>query len=110
MKQYVIDELRPQDYQKIKQYLSDCYGASGVEGIYWIPVPNELLTTIQQQHSACQPFYVVIDLERHMLSCELLVRTQSKVRCECISYATESQRNWLISFIDDMLTQLHLIT
>ena len=37
---------------------------------------------------------------------ELLVRTQNRIRCECIAYATDEQRNWLIRLVDDMLAQL----
>jgi hypothetical protein len=44
------------------------------------------------------------------LACELLVRTQNRVRCDCIGYATEEQFSWLIALIDDIFNRLQIIT
>ena len=50
MKQYVIDELRAVDYESLKIYMQEHYGPAAVEGIYWIPLENGLLTNIQKAH------------------------------------------------------------
>ena len=63
MKQYVIDELRPEDHKKIKKYLDKTYGSAEMGGIYWLPIATEVLTEIQHEHRGCQPFFVAIDLE-----------------------------------------------
>jgi len=110
MKQYVIDELRPSDYEKIKTYMDDNIGSSSVGGIYWISLDQEILTDVQAAHTECQPFCVAIDLEPNLMACELLVRTRSRVRCSCISYATEKQRNWIILFVDSIFERLGIIT
>ncbi len=57
MKQYVIDELRAADYKALKTYLAEHYGPAAMDGIYWIPVENGLLTDIQKAHRECQPHY-----------------------------------------------------
>ena len=110
MKQYVIDELRPDDYKNLKAYLDESFNSSNINGIYWIPLDQENLTDIQAEHTECQPFYFAIELNPDILACELLVRTKSRVRCDCISYATEKQLNWLIKFVDGMLDKLGIIT
>ncbi|UCF93217.1 MAG: hypothetical protein JSW39_03390 [Desulfobacterales bacterium] len=110
MKQYVIDELRAMDYQKLKRHLDNQYGSAAVSGIYWIPLACEVLTEIQVAHSECQPFYFAIELDAQRMTCELLVRTQNRVRCSCMGYATDSQRNWFIRLVDDMFTQLKIRT
>jgi hypothetical protein len=110
MKQYLIDELRPDDYQRLKAYLDENFGASSVAGLYWIPLRSELLDTVQQAHTQCQPFYVAVELEPDRLACELLVRTTNRVRCDCIQYATEIQRNWIIQSIDAIFEKLNLKT
>jgi len=110
MKQYVIDEIRPEDYTKIKTFLDNEYGESELEGIYWIPMDEALLTSRQTSHQGCQPFYVALDLEHDRLSCELLIRTMQRVNCDCMGYATEKQRNWIISRIDGVLIKLEIIT
>ncbi len=110
MKQYVIDELRIQDYEKIRAYLDDNFTSSDVDGIYWIPLDQDILTNEQAEHTECQPFYFVADLEQNLMACELLVRSRSMMRCSCIGYATENQRNWFIRFIDAIFERLEIIT
>ena len=108
MKQYVVDELRSTDYQKLKKVFDDTFGPAEMGGIYWIPLDSEILTENQVAHSECQPFFAAVDLEPERLSCELLIRTHNRMRCSCIAYATESQRNWLIQVIDAIFDRLAL--
>ena len=110
MKQYVIDELRAGDYQALKNYLDEHFGAAALEGIYWIQLPVEVLTAVQLEHTECRPHYVAVDLDQNRMACELLVRTQNRVRCNCIAYATEKQFSWLIALIDDIFNRLEIIT
>jgi hypothetical protein len=110
MKQYVIDEIRPQDYEKIKNYLDETFGGSGVDGLYWLPVEEALLSEVQQVHTTCAPFFMALELGPDRLAGELLVRTRSRVRCDCIHYADERQRNWLVQTVDAIFEKLEIIT
>jgi hypothetical protein len=106
MKQYLIDELRPEDHERLKGYLDDRYAVAGFEGLYWIPIAHDLLDDKQKAHKECHPHYFALELLPDRLACELLVRTSERIRCDCIQYATETQRNWLIQFIDAALEDL----
>ena len=108
MKQYVVDELRPGDYRKIKSFLDDNLGSSSIPGLYRLPIESGLLTDMQTAHTSCRPFYFAIDLEPDRMSSELLVRADGRIRCSCMDYASERQRNWLIHFTDRMLTRLEI--
>ncbi len=110
MKQYVIDELRPEDHKKIKQYLDETYGAAEMSTIYWVPVAANMLTEIQRVHVACQPYYFAIDLEENRLALELLVRTKNRVRCNCIGYASKDQRAWIMEAVDAIFELLDIAT
>jgi len=110
MKQYVIDELRAADYKALKTYLDAQYGPAEMDGIYWIPVAAEVLTDIQSEHTECRPQYFAVDLDGNRLACEFLVRSKNCVRCYCIDYATENQRNWLIGLIDEIFDRLQIKT
>lgn len=110
MKQYVIDELRPQDHNRIKKYLDKTCGPAEMGGIYWMPIATEELTEIQHEHTGCQPFYVAIDLEEDRIALELLVRTKNRVRCECMAYASGDQRIWLMGAIDAIFEKLNIAT
>lgn len=110
MKQYVIDELRSNDYLKIKAYLDEHLTAGTMEGLYWMPIEKELLSDIQADHHQCRPFYVAIELTSTQLSCEFLVRTQNRVRCDCINYANTAQRHWIIASVDAIFEKLGIDT
>ena len=106
MKQYVIDELRPHDYDQIKTYLDERFERAELDGIYWIELESRLLTPIQAEHTACRPFFFALALEPASLACELLVRTKQRLRCDCMHYATEKQRNWVMGLIDAVFDEL----
>ena len=110
MKQYVIDELRPDDYDKIKSYFERQFGNGQLGGIYWIPLDESLLNETQTGHNACKPFFFAVELAPGSIACEFLVRTRNTVRCDCIGYATEYQRNWLIEKIDRIFSELEIKT
>ncbi len=110
MKQYVIDELRPQDHQRLKAFLDQNFEAATLPGVYWLPLDERVCTDLQARHTACRPHFLTLTLEPDHLACELLVRTRSKLRCDCMGFATEAQRNWLIRYIDALFDHLGLVT
>ena len=109
MKQYRIDEFRLAEYPKIKKYFDDNFSFSDLGGLYWIPLDDNLLTDVQAAHTECQPFFFAVELEETSISFELLVRTKSRIRCDCIGYATEAQRNWLVRLVDSIFNKLDII-
>lgn len=110
MKQYVIDELRPQDHAALHTWLNEHLHLTGVDGIYWLFLDDAVLSAAQQAHTECQPFYVALELTRQHLACELLVRSRQRMRCDCIAYADTRQLNWLVAQMDAIFEQLDLIT
>jgi hypothetical protein len=110
MKQYVIDELRRKDYELIKAYMEEKFLSSDVDGIYWIRLDEKILSEIQKAHTDCQPFYVAVDLKPNLITFEMLIRTQNRMRCSCMGYATDTQRNWLIRLADAIFDELGITT
>lgn len=108
MKQYVIDEIRPDDHRNLKKYLDEHLETGPMEGLYWLQLEKDRLRAIQAEHLQCQPFYAALELSPDRLSCELLIRTHQHVRCECMGYADEDQRNWIIQTIDAIFDKLNL--
>ena len=108
MKQYTVDELRFQDYNKIKAFMTQNYEGSEVEGIFWIPIDKSLLNETQAKHKDCAPFYFAVDIEPTKMSCEFLIRTRNRIRCDCMGMASPAQRNWLMETIDSILDQLEI--
>jgi hypothetical protein len=108
MKQYVIDELRPGEYEKIKIWLDENFGRSAVDGIYWIPLEPKYLTAEQAEHKSCQPHCFAVALEQHQLACEFLVRTPTRIRCSCMGYADETQCVQIIRFAEELFKTLNI--
>jgi len=110
MKQYQIDEIRLNDYPKIKDYLDNNYGPADLGNVYWIPLPEHLYDTVQAKHATCHPLYFVIELEESCLTCEFLIRTRNRMRCDCIKYANDKQMAYLILFTDRIFETTNVIT
>ena len=110
MKQYVIDELRFDDYKKIKAFLDKNLEPSFFKGLYRLVLEEKLLTPVQASHIECKPFYISIELEETKLTCEFLVRSENKIRCECIGYADKKQRDFLIDKIDSIFNEFNIKT
>ena len=108
MKQYVIDQLRSSDYEQIQAFLERNAEGTGIEGIYWVHLPSELYSALQSEHSKCHPFYFAINLNWNDVAFELLVRSRQVIRCGCIAYATQQQRDYIIHFADHMIEELKL--
>lgn len=110
MKQYVVDELRPDDYAALQAYLTEHCHRAVVDGVFWLFLDEPVLSACQADHTSCQPFYVALELTRNQLACELLVRSRERLRCDCMAYANEAQFVWLIARIDAIFESLGIIT
>ena len=110
MKQYVIDQLRENDFLKLEDYLNKNSETGELPGIYWIHLPNSLLQTTQLEHTDCQPFYFAVNLDLNSIRFELLIRTRSRLRCACIQYASQKQRDFIINYADQQFDKLGLMT
>jgi hypothetical protein len=110
MKQYVVDDLRIEDFQMLKKHLEEYVETDALEGMYWIKMDDKLLNDIQKQHTDCQPYYLAIELEENRLSCELLVRSRNRIRCHCMGYVNKVQFQWAVRFIDNIFEDLSIVT
>ena len=110
MKQYIIDELRPDEHQLLQDHLERHHGAAKFGSLYWIDLEKSLYSRQQADHIECQPFYMAVELTPTQVTCELLVRSKNRLRCSCIEYADVRQRNWMIEWIDGIFDELGLKT
>ncbi len=113
MRAYLIEDLLPADVAKVSQRLKDKGLCGSLDGIYYIPVPEELLDDEQRAHQAeCGPHIFALealaDEDAGALKLELLVRAQGKLRCSCVCYATPAQREHVVSWLDTLLRELDI--
>jgi hypothetical protein len=108
MKQYVIDQLRELDYEKILEFLTKNAEASEFGEVFWVMLPRELYSDIQKEHGQCQPFCFAVNLSLKQVDFELLIRSRQALRCNCIAYADKQQREYILGFADRMLDELQI--
>ncbi|MCF8055545.1 MAG: hypothetical protein K9K37_02780 [Desulfocapsa sp.] len=105
MRQFVIDDLSPMERDNIDSYLKRNLKQGPMIGLYWIVVPEGLLTDIQKEHTDCSPFYFGVEVEKDLVRFELLVRSNAHLHCDCIAHATAEQRQYVLDFLDTMLNE-----
>ncbi len=108
MRQFVIDELNKEERDNLDNYMKRTLKSGGMDGMFWLPVPHDLLAEAQHGHEKCGPFYFGIELAEKKLIVELLIRSESNLHCSCIAYATKDQRDFLLAYMDKMLQEEHI--
>jgi len=105
MRQLLINELNREEAEKIKEFLKAQSRAGGVEGLFWLAIPETLLGEAQKGHEQCGPFSFAIECGEDFVSFELLVRSAANLHCSCTCYPTTSQRDFLLDFMDRMVVE-----
>ncbi len=89
----------------IDSYLKRNLKKGMMDGLYWIELPQELLSKTQHEHSDCTPFCLGVEMEDRCVRFELLVRSSTNLHCDCIAHATPNQRQYVLDFVDKMLEE-----
>jgi hypothetical protein len=110
MKAYFLDEIASENMNKITEFLKGNASRSTMEQVFWVKFPKDLLSSIQFQHTACQPHAFAVELGSDWVKLEFLVRSLETMKCDCAAYCTDPQRDYIINFADRMLDQLEVST
>jgi len=105
MRQFVIDELSPMECDNIDSYLKRTVKMGPMIGLYWIELPDDLLSEAQQDHEDHGPFHLAVEVTNSAVKFELLVRSQTNLHCSCIAHTTPIQRQFVLDFIDRMVRE-----
>ncbi len=108
MRYFAIDDLSREERVVVKNYLKRNAQPAAIDNMFWLPLPEELLEELQKEHVECGPYFFGIELQDDFVNFELLVRSQTNLHCNCIGYATDSQRQFLMQFIDRLIEEEQL--
>lgn len=108
MRLYVVEDLQPDYLKRLQTALEERKLSGSVEGIFWLPVPEQMLSDIQREHASCGPHAMALELGPSWLRLELLVRARSIIRCSCIHYASPELRAQMIDWLDTLLKELDI--
>lgn len=110
MRQYLLDEIARNDIPRAREYLNDHAIAAGLEDIWWVDLPEDLLSPEQFSHRDCRPFRFAVEVGDNFVRFEFLIRSLQTMRCTCIGYATRQQRDFILAFADKLVDELGLRT
>lgn len=113
MRNYLIEDIIDDNISTIENQLKAEGYAGPIDDIYYLPIPESLLTDEQKEHCKdCGPYFlgleVIHDLSGNALKMELLVRAHNKLRCSCVAYCTQEQRNYMLDLIDTLIQELNI--
>ena len=108
MRQYVVDELRKNELERVEQYLENHCEPGGIGSLYWLQIPDDLLSEVQLDHNGCAPFCIGIEVTDNSVVFEMLVRSRQKLRCSCIAYASGRQRQFILDFADRLVRETEI--
>jgi hypothetical protein len=108
MRQFLVDEIPRTRREEIESYLQEKTLPSGLDKIFWLELPQDLLSPIQWGHRDCGPHYLAIEMGKDFLKFEYLVRCRKRLRCDCVEYATPPQEAFLMHFAHTLIKELDL--
>ena len=103
MDRVVFDQVSPQALKNAENQLKQAGFGSSFPDIFWLAVPAEFLSKMQQEHAPeCGPYMLAVEITRNSLVLETLVRASNRLHCNCMAPAPAA----LISQMSDYLTSL----
>ncbi len=100
MRWYAVDDLSAGETARLAQALHAMEFASGMESLFWLPVPEAMLSPVQREHATdCGPY---------VLALELVVRARGRLRCDCVHYAGPELRAHMIAYLEQLLADLQI--
>ena len=110
MRSYLLDEISPSDIKKINAFLKKNAVRSSLDQLFWIKIPQDLLSEIQFRHRHCQPYAFAVEVGHAWLKLEFFVRSLKNMRCTCPGYSTRQQQEFIINFAHTMIERLDIRT
>ena len=111
MRCYLVEDLSEENLKHIEARLTELGLHGPMDGIYFLPVPQELLNAEQAAHAAeCGPHIMALEVlpDQGSLKLELLVRGRGRLRCSCVTYADAAQRAWAMDYLDTCIKELDI--
>jgi len=112
MRSILFDELRDSEIEAVTEYLERESRPSGLEGLYWIPIPKELWNETQhkglkEEKLETSGFKLAAEVGPDWIRFELLVRSDSLINTGG-GPADERQVMFILNWADKMARELKL--
>jgi len=108
MRSFYIDELSEVDVSKIRLLFEKKALSSQIEDIWWVEIPLDLLTVSQRNRKDLCPFVFTVELGDSWLKIEFLIRSLKTLNREWQAFCTPTQRQYILSFVDNLIDDLEI--
>ena len=108
MRSFYIDELSEVDVSKIRLLFEKKALSSLIEDIWWVEIPLDLLTVSQRNRKDLCPFVFTVELGASWLKIEFLIRSLKTLNREWQAFCTPTQRQYILSFVDNLIDDLEI--
>jgi len=110
MRTYLIDEITPSELEKINEFLERHAIKSHLDRVFWVQIPESILSKTQIKHTACQPYVFSVEMGPDWIKLEFFIRSLKTMRCTCPDYCSTKQMDYVIRFSHRMIEQLGIRT
>lgn len=112
MKSYLIDEISVADMKRIREELEKRGLRSGLADVFWVNIPQSLLSEDQllHLHRGCSPHVFALELATDWIRLEFFVRNLKDMRCSCNARFTLPQIHYAMNYADLLLEELGVRT
>jgi len=110
MRSYLVDEIDSSDIKKITDFLKENAVSSNLDQLFWVKIPQDILSEAQFQHRGCQPHVFAVEVGRDWVKLEFLVRSLNNMQCTCPGYSTKQQMDFIINFAHTLIEHLDINT
>lgn len=110
MRSYLIDDVPPSNMERIRIFLKENAIQSSIEKVFWLQVPDDLLSNAQSEHRHCRPHVFAMELGSDWVRLEFYVRSLKSMRCSCPGYCTKQQMDFVVNFAHRMIETLDVKT
>lgn len=110
MRYYLLDEISSEDMKKITGIMEKHATKSSFDELFWVHLPDDILTEVQYEHNDCKPFAFALELGPDNVKIELFIRSMKGMSCNCQAYCTQQQREFIFNFTKNIIESLGIKT
>ena len=104
LQSFIFSDLPDGTTKRLIARLNELGMKSALDNLYWLPVPNVLLSSLQMEHYlTCGPYRMALELDKNTVTLELLTRALNTLHCECIAPASAALRTHMIDWLDGFI-------
>jgi hypothetical protein len=110
MRAYLIDEITSSDMKRITACLEKSAVRSGIEKLFWIEMPEGMLTRAQLAGRDRAPLVFAAELGPDWIKLEFFLRDLQDLRSPSAGYCTAEQRDFIIDYAHRIIESLGVKT